>query len=293
MARPGVGSTALGAATCRLIEQYQPERSRLITDPVVKDMVGGTIRTLMRFPFMRSYTLRRTEGILQGLYGSQVCRTRFLDEAVATAIAGGVNQMVILGAGLDTRPYRLAGLAKARVVELDLPSVQEAKRKRLAGRFGRIPENVALVPADLNVQELGDVLRGTPFDNSKPAVFLWEGVTQYIPAEAVSRTLAFFGRSAGGSTVLFTYVLKGVVERRSGIPDSNRMMDTVAKNGAPWIFGLELPAVPSLLKEFNLQVVADVGNADYQRMYLAPIGRNLVVSEVERTVQATVARPSR
>lgn len=293
MARSGVGSTALGAATCRLIEQYQPERTRLISDPIVAGLVGGTIRTLMRFPFLRSYALRRTESTLKGLYGSQICRTRFLDDSVTAALAGGAKQLVILGAGFDTRPYRLAGTDRARVVELDLPSVQCVKRKRLEGRLGRIPDNVTLVPFDFNVQSLGDALAGARFDSFEPTVFLWEGVTQYIREEAVRRTLEFFGKTVGGSTVLLTYVLKSVVEHRSSMPDASRMMDIVAKNGAPWIFGLEPLEVPSLLREFNLQAVADVGDADYQRMYLEPIGRSLAVSEVERTVQATVAQTNR
>ena len=74
MAKRGVGGTALGAATCRLIEQYQPRETRLVDDPVVGNLVGVTIRTLMRFAWMRSFTVKRTEAVLPGLYGAQICR---------------------------------------------------------------------------------------------------------------------------------------------------------------------------------------------------------------------------
>ena len=90
---------------------------------------------------------------------------------------------------------------------------------------------------------------------------------------------------------MFTYVLKSIIERRSDIPGADKMMDVVAKNNAPWLFGLEPSCIPSFLKPFHLHLIADVGNAEYQASYLKPLGRNLAVSEGERIVQATVIRP--
>jgi methyltransferase (TIGR00027 family) len=182
-------------------------------------------------------------------------------------------------------------MERVKVVEFDLPSVQEEKKKKLQKHFGRLSENVTFVPTDFDTQSLECILTGTAFDPSKRVVFIWEGVTQYISEEAVRRTLAFVGNSAPGSILMFTYVLKSVVERRSGIPGADRLMDLVAKNNAPWLFGLESSNVPSFLKPFHLSLTADVGNADYQTTYLKPLGRNLVLSECERVVQAAVIHP--
>jgi O-methyltransferase involved in polyketide biosynthesis len=66
------------------------------------------------------------------------------------------------------------------------------------------------------------------------------------------------------------------------------MVDFVAKNNAPWIFGLEPSAIPEFLKRFHLALLTDVGHADYQERYVKPVGRTLVVSEGERIVQAIV-----
>jgi methyltransferase (TIGR00027 family) len=290
MVKQSVGNTALGAAVCRLIEQSQPEETRLFNDPVVKDLVGTPIRALMRFACIRNYTIKRTDAIMQGIYGTQICRTRFIDDAVQDALSQGIRQLAILGAGFDTRPYRLAGMEHVKVLEVDLPSVLEDKKKRLQKHFGRLPEHVTFIPVDFDTQSLEAVLPRAAFDPSKPAVFVWEGVTQYISEEAVRRTLAFVGKSAPGNILIFTYVLKSVIERRSNIPGADKMMDYVAKNNYPWIFGLEPSNVPSFLKPFHLNPIADVGNADYQARYLKPLGRTLVVSEGERIVQATVIR---
>jgi methyltransferase (TIGR00027 family) len=291
MAKQSVGNTALGAAVCRLIEQSQPEETRLFHDPVVKDLVGASIRVLMQFASMRNYTIKQTDAIMPGIYGAQICRTRFIDEAVEKALSQGIGQVVILGAGLDTRPYRLAGMKHANVFEVDLPSVQEAKKKKLQKRFGRLPQQVTFVPIDFDTQSLGAVLAGTTLDTSKLATFVWEGVTQYLSEEAVRRTLAFVGSLAPESILVFTYVLQSIIERRSNIAGAEKLMEVVAKRGSPWLFGLEPSCVASYLAPFHLKLIADVGNAEYQASYLKPLGRKLVVSECERVVQATALRP--
>ena len=290
MAKQTVSRTALGAATCRLIEQYQPEGTRLFDDPVVKVLVGSLIRFLMQFASMRNFTIKQTDAVGAGIYGAQICRTRYIDDAVQAALAKGIGQLVILGAGFDTRPYRLPGMERVKVFEVDLSAVQEDKKKKLQKYLGRPPENVIFIPIDFDTQTVEAVFAGTTFDISKPAVFIWEGVTQYISEEAVRQTLTFVGKSASGSIIVFTYVLKSIIERRSDIPGADYMMDLVAKQ-APWIFGLEPSEVPDFLRTFHLDLIEDVGNADYQERYLQSLKRDLVVSEGERIARAIVARP--
>lgn len=291
MANQRVSNTAIGAATCRLIEQYQPQQTRLFQDSLVKDLVGIPIRAMMQFASMRNLAIQQMDAITPGIYGVQISRTRFIDDAVQDALSQGIKQVVILGAGLDTRPYRLAGMEQAKVFEVDLPSVQEDKKKKLQKHFGQLPKQIAFLPIDFDTQSLEAVFTGTTFDPASPAIFVWEGVTQYLSEEAVRQTLAFVGDLAPGSILVFTYVLKSFIERRSDIPGADKMMDMVAKRGAPWLFGLEPSSVASYLSSFHLRLLADVGNADYQANYFKPAGRKLVVSECERIAQATVKCP--
>ncbi len=287
MAKQTVSRTALGAATCRLIEQYQPEGTRLFDDPVAKELIGSLIRLLTQFASMRDFIVKQTDAVAKGIYGAQICRTRYLDDVVQAAIAQGIQQVVILGAGYDTRPYRLPAIESIKVFEVDLPAVQNDKKKKLQKYLGRLPGHVSFIPIDFDTQTLESVFSGTAFDPAKPAIFIWEGVTQYLSEEAVRRTLAFVGKSAPGSSIVFTYVLKSIIERRSDIPDADHMMDVIAEQ-SPWIFGLEPAGIADFLKPYHLALVADVGNRDYQEKYLKPLGRNLVVFEGERIVQATV-----
>jgi len=288
MAERNVGNTALGAATCRLIELYQPEAARLLVDPIVKELVGGPIRFLMQFAGMRKFTISQTDAVAKGIFGGQICRTRYIDDAVQEAISLGARQVVILGAGFDTRPYRLPGMENVQTFEVDLPPVQNDKKQKLQKYIGRLPANVTYLPIDFDTQTLEEVFTGANFDFSKQAVFIWEGVTQYISEKSIRQTLAFVGKSASSTILLFTYVLKSVIERRSDITGATHMMDRVEKNGIPFIFGLEPSEIPAFLKPYHLTLVADVGNAYYQEKYIRPVGRELVVSEAERIAHAVV-----
>ncbi len=154
MAKQTVGRTALGAAICRLIEQYQPEQARLFYDPVVRELVGAPVRFLMQFAFMRDFTVKQTDAVAAGIYGAQICRTRYIDDAIRAALSQGIGQLVILGAGFDTRPYRLPGIESVKVFEVDLPSVQNDKKNRIRKHLGRLPDYVTFIPIDLSTQTL-------------------------------------------------------------------------------------------------------------------------------------------
>jgi len=208
----------MGAAICRLVEQYQPPEMRLFNDPVIEEIVAWPIKAAMRFSAVRNFFLRKTEEIAEGTYGVLICRVRYGDDLIAAAMSDGIEQLVILGAGLDTRAYRLPRIDRMRIFEVDLPKEQNDKKAKLAKYLGRRPRNVTFVPIDFNVDTLESVFAGTSFDSSKPAVFIWEGVTQYISEDAVRKTLAFVGKSAPGSKIALTYVLKSIVDGVSDIP---------------------------------------------------------------------------
>jgi methyltransferase (TIGR00027 family) len=287
--KQGVGSTALGVATFRLIEQYQPKEIRMFNDPLVRDLLDAPTQAMMQFASTRVFMIKQLEVLGKGLYGGQVCRTRYIDDAVEAALAAGISQVVLLGAGFDTRPYRLPGMERVKVFEIDLPGVQNDKKKRLQKHFGHLPGNVTFISIDFEAQTLEAVFAETVFDSSSPAVFVWEGVTPYISEKAVSQTLSFVGSSAPGSILIFTYILKSVTSRRSQIADASKIKDSVSDH-AHWIFGLEPAGLKDYLLPYHLSLMADVGDADYQEKYLRPLKRKLDVFEGERVAQAVVVK---
>lgn len=288
MANNKSGQTAFGAAAVRLVEQYQPKETRLFTDPVIKDLITLPIRLMLELKIMRDWLIIMSDSKTKGIYGSQICRTKYIDDLLQLAIGKGVTQIVILGAGLDTRPYRIPSRDKIRFFEVDMPSVQDYKKKKIGKYLGSLPANVVYIPIDFNSQTLDEAVAGKGLDLSKPIFFIWEGVTQYITEDAVRNTLRFISKSSPGSSVVFTYVLKSVIDRTSNIEGADDLIQYFAERDIVWHFGLDPLDIADYLKQFNLELIEDIGASYCQEKYLQPLGRNIDVSEIERIVYTTI-----
>jgi methyltransferase (TIGR00027 family) len=273
--------TAGGAAFCRLVEQDQPPQLRQFVDPVVGQLLDPMLAVMAAGP-VRGQVL---DALAPGTYGSQVMRTRYLDDVVGAWARAGITQLVILGAGLDTRAYRLPVLAAATVFEVDLPELQQQKQGRLRG-VRPCAEDVRFVPADLARDRLDAVLASAGFDRAVPALYVWEGVTQYLTAAAVRATLQVIGGSAAGTGVVFTYVLPSRIA--DGGYGGSAALQVQLGPSEPWLFGIAPERLAGLVGECGLQLVSDIGDAEYQQRYLAPIGRRLDVDPGERIALAVV-----
>jgi methyltransferase (TIGR00027 family) len=235
---------------------------------------------------MRDLTLAKTDDLAPGIYSAQICRTRYIDDAVNENLAKGIEQLVILGAGLDSRAYRLKGVEKIRVFEADLPDVQEKKKKAIRRIFGNLPENVTYIPIDFSDRTLEAAFASSHYDPQSPTLFIMEGVSQYLAEDDFWRTAAFIGKSKPGNVFLFTYVLKSIIEGSN--PTAEKLVRQIARQGTPWVFGFEPSEVQSFLKPFRLQVIEEAGSPYFQEHYLDPTRRSLELMDAERIVNAMV-----
>ena len=137
-----------------------------------------------------------------------VVRQRYAEEELAKAIARGVSQYVILGAGLDSFAYRRADLRQTlHVYEVDHPATQQWKRQRLADLGIALPNNLTFIPIDFEVQTLAAGMAASPFNPHEPAFFSWLGVTQYLTTEAVLSTLHYIASSTAPSSEIVFQIL--------------------------------------------------------------------------------------
>jgi methyltransferase (TIGR00027 family) len=140
-----------------------------------------------------------------GLVDHNELRTAAIDAALGEALSDGVDQLVILGAGLDARAWRLDALDRTTVFEVDHPSTQAYKRARIATRRP-LAKEVRFVAVDFEKDSLTDSLERAGHDVAKRTMWIWEGVTPYLDRVAIRATLAVLGaRSAGGSRIAVTY----------------------------------------------------------------------------------------
>jgi methyltransferase (TIGR00027 family) len=203
-----------------------------------------------------------------GARTSGVARTRFIDDVLVQALHDGVQQVVILGAGFDCRAYRLPGMDRVRVIEVDHPDTQEAKRERLQQLVGNRLNHVQFVAVDFNREYLEDVLKVSAFDPICQTFFLWEGVTNYLTAPAVDATFRALRGLAEASLVLFTYVHKDVLAVPGVFEGTDNLNKTLQRAGEHWTFGLDPSELPDYLEHRGFRLVEDIGAAEYRARYM-------------------------
>jgi methyltransferase (TIGR00027 family) len=226
-----------------------------------------------------------TEKRLQGGWASFLCRKRYIDDQLVNAVAKGVEAVVILGAGYDTRAYRTPELAGIPVCEVDLPNNIARKEVALRRCFGRVPPGVTLLPIDFEVDDLAKRLDEVGFGLSKVTLYIWEAVTQYLTEPAVRTTMDHLGDAAVGSGLAFTYVRKDFLEGEAMYGAEGAYREFVVKKPL-WRFGLHPDDVAGFLAEYGWREVEQVGPDQYQARYLQPAGRDTTVSAIERAVYA-------
>ena len=282
------GRSAYGAASMKATEAFVPAPQRLFEDKIVMDFLPRPVQFLLRRSAIRAVFLSLLEASAPGIRGAMLCRTRRIDDAVRNAIHQGLPALVILGAGLDTRPYRFTESADVNIVEIDLPSVQEFKKTCLLRKFGALPSHVRFVPSDLNTEQLDTALETGRLNPSKPAIFLWEGVSQYLQPNAVDSVLASISKRPKGTVLVFTYVLQEVITGIYCFDRSEAFRKSASRRPEPWHFGVDPRQLRAFLAARGLSLRHDFGAEEHQTDYLRPVGRKLEVSEIERVAIAIV-----
>jgi methyltransferase (TIGR00027 family) len=225
----------------------------------------------------------------RGFRASIVARARFVEDLVADRAADGVDQYVILGAGLDTVAERRADLAaRVRIFEVDQPGTQAWKRDRLEASGIGVPAALRLVPIDFESGDSWwDGLRAAGFDPARPAVVSSNGVSMYLTKDATTDVLRQLATLAAGSTVVMTYLLPSeLVDEadRDGLEVSSRGARAA---GTPFVSFFTPDEVLTMVAEAGFAAAHDVGTDDLIVSYFAERPDGLRPSSGEHLVVAT------
>ena len=252
--------TARQNALFRALEARRPAGERVADDPLAVMFLTPEFRALAvagRAPPAR----RLIESVIDRRWpcvrGGVVARTRLIDEAIAAALPG-VQQVLILGAGYDSRAYRLAQLRDVAVFEVDHPATQAAKRRILRRGSVQIPASVRFVPVEFGADDPATRLAAAGFASGAATLVLWEGVTNYLDAASVDATFSFLASAiAPGSPVLFTYVDRAMLDGSAAFEGATTTLRAVRRVGEPLTFGLNPGEVPGYLRDRGLELESD------------------------------------
>jgi O-methyltransferase involved in polyketide biosynthesis len=330
--------TAEHVALFRALESSR-HRDRLFDDPYAARFLSPRYRLIARLARVPALGHRFERYIDThwpgGPRASAVVRTRLIDDLLTEALAGSARpapgddpgrwQVVLLGAGYDSRAYRIPAAATATVFEVDHPATQAAKRRlvgaRLPSERPRRParpwptaaeaglrrpapslptasaglptaaavEHVRFVPADLLHDDLDTELGRAGFRHGVPTVVIWEGVTNYLTADAVDATLRFLAAATGaGSRVIFTYLDRAVLDGSRRFDGLAEWQAAVRDAGEPWTFGFDPEQLPGYLAERGLTLTTDLSTRDAAARYLTPLGRAEPTAAFYRVAAAEV-----
>ncbi|HTX80278.1 MAG TPA: SAM-dependent methyltransferase [Longilinea sp.] len=206
----------------------------------------------------------------KGIYEYVLARTRFMDEVFTNALDDGFAQIVVLGAGFDTRALRFQYQNKGtQIFELDQSGTQIPKLEIYQRKGVKLPGNLTFLPADFISQSLEDIFLSGGFQPGKKTLFLMEGVTMYLTAEAVDQTLQTIHKlSAEGSLVAFDYIYASVLRHEGRYYGERKIASTVASVGEKWTFGIEEGQIVPFLTSRGFAPVSVLLTADLERLYL-------------------------
>lgn len=280
--------TASGPIFQVALEQSLPESRRLIHDPLAYQFLPASLKNIVnlcRLDFIHQALLKLINLGGPGIRGGILCRKRYIADQLNLALNAGIHSVVVLGCGFDTLAYRIPECSSKTVYEVDLPQVIQAKQALLQRLFGRIPAHVKLVAMDFNVEDLGCVMQRAGYEPDEPAFFVWEGVTQYIPEEAIRKVFDFLQPAAAGSQLVFTYIRKDFLDGTNLYGQKFLYRQTRLVKQL-WQFGLHPGEVGAFLEHYSWKELDQAGSAEYQVRYLEPLNRKLSVMQVERVVHA-------
>lgn len=260
-------------ALLRAIESNRPSQQRLFSDPYAKLFVPPVLKpveVLSRLGFMNRFISWIINKHWTGALSACSVRTRLVDVMTVNTIQDeGINQVIIFGAGYDSRALRLPLRRRIQFVETDHPEMQDTKRKKLEKTTSAADNasQVNYLSVDLQNQKLEEIL---PFIFQKEhykTLFIWEGVTNSLTAPVAPIAFEYFQRFNPGTIIIFTYVDNEVRKHPEKFPGAVNITRLLRQGNEQWNFGLNPAQLDGFLASYNMQLLHDLDINSIRKMY--------------------------
>jgi methyltransferase (TIGR00027 family) len=261
---------AEGIALHRCAETLLPEDIRIFSDPYAVHFLDPATLAWARDHPAEAQAFadeleRKTPGWSNAIRG----RIRFFDDIVQDAAGEGFSQLVILGAGYDTRAYRIDTLKDhVRIFEIDRPETLERKAGILKKIFGGGPDHVTFIPLDMADADCWQDLVRAGWSSEGKTLFLLEGLVMYLPQQAVEHLLAgIAGHTGAGSAVLFDFMPRSLADGTSDAEGGQIICEWTAKAGEPILSGFSDDEIVPLLEGLGFSGIRIIPSCAFAEMY--------------------------
>lgn len=244
------------AMTCvsRAASSLERNRHYHSDDHLAIKLLPGFIKVLIHIPLFRKVFLRLFAP--RGVYEYVIARTKYIDAAFERALADRFDQILLFGAGYDTRALRFQAKAQhTRIFELDATHTQRAKIKQFRKRNLSIPSNLVFIAIDFEKESLSEKLDMAEFQKDRRNLFMLEGLLMYLEPESVQETFQTIREYAGkGSRVVFDYIQASVLRGENTLYGEAGLAKSVSKAGEQWRFGIEPGEIESFAPAQGFEV---------------------------------------
>ena len=274
--------TAELCCLCRAISSLEKDHCYRSDDRVALSLLPDFMRFLIHIPFVGRLLIRVF--MAKGIYEYVIARTKYIDAVFRQALSDQFSQILLFGAGFDTRALRFQEEARqTKIFELDAPPTLEAKLGQYQKRHLIIPPNVVFVPIDFDRESLPLKLDQAGFKRDVKSLFVLEGVLEYLQPQSVDQAFRTIQELAGaGSKVVFNYVYASVIRHEDMYYGEEGAMETLTKVGESWHFGIEKGEIGQFLSRYGFELRDHRDARDLEEMYFKdPAGK--IVGRVNGT----------
>jgi methyltransferase (TIGR00027 family) len=272
--------TAFFAALRRALAHREYQNQQFGPDDLAEYFLPAHFRFFLRFQKIRTNTKERLNGFFPGLNEMMIARTAYFDGLFVDALKQGTPQIVLLGAGYDSRPYRFARENQGtQIFELDIAPTQDQKVKCLRRAHIDIPPEVKFVPVNFNTQPLKAVLAQAGYDSNQKTFFSWEGVSYYLDAGSVDATLAFVSQKVHpDSTIAFDYTVTLTDQNIDRYYGAEQFAQTMreAHQQEELTFSIAEGAIETFLDSRDLKLVEHLDSQQIEQRFLTGADGKLI-----------------
>ncbi len=262
--KPGERSVmAEGTALFRAVHQLIDDDPKILLDPLALAVLGTDAKDI------RADLERRSRDYLKQMRTLTVMRSRYTEDELTASVKRGVTQYVVLGAGLDTSPYRSGHTARQlKTFEIDHPETQRWKLDCLRQGGIQIPDNVTHVAIDFEQESLADGLERNGFDRNQPTFFSWLGVMYYLQRESALATFRYIAGLPSGSQVVLDFMLDDASLDEAKRESVRKASEYVASIGEPWLTRYSAAELEAVLRKIGFSQVNYFSNELATERYL-------------------------
>jgi methyltransferase (TIGR00027 family) len=264
--------TALFTALRRTIAHLEYANDRLGPDFLAEKFLPPHFRFFLKFKKIQHNTREKLAQFIPGMNEYIIARTAFFDDQFMQALKNQTPQIVLLGAGYDSRPYRFAGQNRGSTIfELDAAPTQDRKLRCLKAVHIDIPMEVRHVPINFRNEALGEVLEKAGYQKQEKTFFLWEGVTYYLDRDAVNQTLEYMGQSTHPENIIaFDYTVRVPQEELAGLYGAEVFAKSMQEQHAreEILFSVKPGEIETILTERGLRMLEHLDAEAIEQKYL-------------------------